>query len=73
VSPDFRSCSTSSPRSVSQLQSAFREPDYPGPDGYARERYPLLAAGDEEFEQARNTAYATVSHFVELLRSRLWE
>jgi hypothetical protein len=60
------------PESVSQLQTAFKAPDYPGPDGYARERYPLLPAGDDEFERARNAAYSSVSQVVEILRSRLW-
>jgi hypothetical protein len=35
--------------------------------------YPLLPVGDDEFEQARNAAYSTVSQVVELLRSRLWK
>jgi hypothetical protein len=29
---------------VAQLHAAFRAPDYPGPDGYAREKHPVGAA-----------------------------
>lgn len=58
--------------SVAQLNAAFRAPDYPGPDGYAREQHPDRQPGDEEYEQARNAAYAVVSGVVEILKKRLW-
>jgi hypothetical protein len=58
--------------SVAQLHAAFRAPDYPGPDGYAREKHPDLRPGDEEYEQARNAAYAVVSEVVEILKKQLW-
>jgi hypothetical protein len=58
--------------SAAQLHAAFRSPDYPGPDGYARERHPDLQPGDEEYEQARNAAYTVVSEVVEILKQRLW-
>jgi hypothetical protein len=58
--------------STAQLHAAFRSPDYPGPDGYARERHPDLQPGDEEYEQARNAAYTVVSEVVEILEQRLW-
>ena len=58
--------------SVAQLHAAFRAPDYPGPDGYAREKHPDLQPGDDEYEQARNVAYAVVSEVVEILKRQLW-
>ncbi len=58
--------------SVAQLGAAFRAPDYPGADGYAREMHPDLQPNDEEYEQARNAAYAAVSEVVEILKERLW-
>lgn len=58
--------------SVAQLHAAFRAPDYPGPDGYAREKHPDLEPGDEEYEQARNAAYAVVSEVVGILKKHLW-
>ncbi len=58
--------------SVAQLHAAFRAPDYPGPDGYAREKHPDLQPGDEEYEQARNVAYAVVSEVIEILKKHLW-
>jgi hypothetical protein len=58
--------------SVAQLHAAFRAPDYPGPDGYAREKHPALEPGDEEYEQARNAAYTVVSEVIEILKKRLW-
>ncbi len=58
--------------SVAQLHAAFRAPDYPGPDGYAREKHPDLQPGNEEYEQARNAAYTVVSEVVEILRRYLW-
>jgi hypothetical protein len=58
--------------STAQLHAAFRAPDYPGPDGYAREKHPDLQPGDEDYEQARNAAYAVVSKVVEILKKRLW-
>jgi hypothetical protein len=61
------------PESVAQLEAAFRAPDYPGPNGYARE---LLSGdyqtGDPEYEQARNEAYLRVSQVVERLKQNLW-
>jgi hypothetical protein len=58
--------------SVAQLHAAFRAPDYPGPDGYAREKHPDLQPGDEEYEQARNGAYTVVSEVIEILKKHLW-
>ncbi len=58
--------------SVAQLHAAFRAPDYPGPDGYAREKHPDLQPGNDEYEQARNAAYTVVSEVVEILKQRLW-
>jgi hypothetical protein len=58
--------------SVAQLHAAFRAPDYPGPDGYAREKHPDLQPGDEEYEQARNAAYTVVSEVIEILKKQLW-
>ncbi len=58
--------------SVAQLHAAFRAPDYPGPDGYAREKHPDLQPGDEEYEQARNAAYTVVSEVIEILKKHLW-
>jgi hypothetical protein len=46
--------------------------DYPGPDGYAREKHPDLQPGNEEYEQARNAAYTVVSEVIEILKQRLW-
>jgi hypothetical protein len=59
--------------SIALLQRAFRAPDYPGPDGYARELYPHLEAGDEDYELARNAAFASVSELLEVLTPRLWD
>lgn len=58
--------------SVAQLRSAFKEPDYPGPDGYARELHPGLAASDDEFARSRNAAYLRVSRVIDGLRDSLW-
>lgn len=58
--------------SVAQLHAAFRAPDYPGPDGYAREKHPDLQPGNEEYEQSRNAAYTVVSEVVEILKKHLW-
>jgi hypothetical protein len=58
--------------SVAQLHAAFRAPDYPGPDGYAREKHPDLQPGNEEYEQARNAAYTVVSEIIEILKKHLW-
>ncbi len=60
------------PESVAQLDAAFRAPDYAGPDGYAREAHHDLRPGDDEFDQARNTAYAVVSDVLTRLKARLW-
>jgi len=58
--------------SVAQLHAAFRAPDYPGPDGYAREKHPDLQPGNDEYEQARNAAYTAVSEVIETLKKHLW-
>lgn len=58
--------------SIAQLQAAYRAPDYPGPDGYAREKHPGLEPGNEEYERARNAAYTVASEVIEILKSRLW-
>jgi hypothetical protein len=58
--------------SVAQLHAAFRAPDYPGPDGYAREKHPDLQPGNEEYEQARNAAYTVVAEVIEIIRRSLW-
>lgn len=58
--------------SVAQLNAAFRAPDYPGPDGYAREKHPDFQPGDEAYEQARNTAYTVVSEVLGILKAQLW-
>jgi hypothetical protein len=58
--------------SVAQLHAAFRAPDYPGPDGYAREKHPDLQPGDEEYERARNAAYVVVSEVLGILKAQLW-
>jgi hypothetical protein len=58
--------------SVAQLHAAFRAPDYPGPDGYAREKHPDLQSGDEEYEQARNAAYTVASEIIDILKQHLW-
>jgi hypothetical protein len=58
--------------SVAQLHTAFRAPDYPGPDGYAREQHPDLQPGNDEYEQARNAAYTVVSEVIEILKKHLW-
>jgi hypothetical protein len=58
--------------SVAQLRAAFRAPDYPGPDGYAREKHPNLQPSDEEYELARNAAYTVVWEVVEILEKHLW-
>ncbi len=52
--------------------AAFRAPDYPGPDGYAREKHPDLQPGDEEYEQDRNAAYLVVGEVVGILKEQLW-
>jgi hypothetical protein len=51
--------------SVAQLHAAFRAPDYPGPDGYAREKHPDLQPGNDEYEQARNAAYTVATEVTE--------
>jgi len=58
--------------SLAQLHAAFRAPDYPGPDGYAREKHPDLQPGDEEYERARNAAYVVVSEILGILKAQLW-
>lgn len=58
--------------SVTLLEKGFRAPDYVGPTGYAEEKHPNLAPGDEVYEQARNEAFAAVSELVQILKSNLW-
>lgn len=58
--------------SVQQLGSAFQEPDYQGPSGYAAEMHPDLAPGDREFELARNRAFSAVSRVTKILRAELF-
>jgi hypothetical protein len=58
--------------SVALLHKAFREPDYPGPSGYAKELNPNAEAGDEAFERSRNEAFLVVSQVIEILRANLW-
>ena len=58
--------------SVAKLESAFRAPDYVGPDGYARERNRHLSPGDAVYDTDRNAAYAAVSRVVQRLRDELW-
>jgi hypothetical protein len=61
------------PESVALLRDAFEAPDFPGPTGYAAELHPDLGPGNDDFEQARNRAYSTVSEVVEILRRNLWD
>ena len=58
--------------SVAILKSAFKAPDYPGPDGYAREEHPELDRDDESYRRARNDAYLAVSKVVEAFEGKLW-
>lgn len=58
--------------SVALLQKAFREPDYPGPSGYAKEMNRNAGPGDEAFERSRNEAYLAVSQVIEILRTNIW-
>jgi hypothetical protein len=60
------------PESVHQINAAFSERDYPGPSGYASETHPDLRAGDDDYERARNEAFARVAAVAELLREKLW-
>ena len=57
---------------VWELKGAFRDPSYVGPDGYARETLPHLGEGDDEYDEARNRAYARVSAVIAELESRLF-
>jgi hypothetical protein len=59
--------------SVAKLHRAFREADFVGPSGYAKERNPTLGPGDDSYDQDRNRAFAAVSSTIEILRSNLWE
>jgi len=54
------------------LKRTFREPDYPGPMGYAIESFPGLRRGDDEFDRAANAAYAAVAAVVEELHANLF-
>jgi hypothetical protein len=58
--------------SVAQLRDAFKEPDYPGPNGYAVETYPDLPPGEGEYDRARNAAFAAVAPVLDTLRASLW-
>jgi hypothetical protein len=60
------------PESVHQIRAAFSERDYPGPSGYASETHPDLRAGDDDYERARNEAFARVAAVAELLSEKLW-
>lgn len=57
---------------VAELRRAFAEPDYPGPDGYARELLPDAAPGDADFEEARNRAFAATRPVIDELHKKLW-
>lgn len=59
--------------SVAQLQAAFKEPDYPGPHGYAREKNPQLAPGDQAFDEDANAAFLAVSAVIKDLKDHLWD
>lgn len=58
--------------SVAELLTAYRDRDYPGPTGYATELHDGLGAGDEEYETARNEAFAATAPVLELLRMGLF-
>jgi hypothetical protein len=58
--------------SVALLRKAFKEPDYPGPSGYAKEMNRNAEPGEEAFERSRNEAYLAVSQVIEILRANLW-
>lgn len=58
---------------VAKLRSAFKEPDYPGPSGYAKEMNPDSAPGDDEFDRNRNGAFLAVSRVLDRLLERFWE
>jgi len=58
--------------SVALLQKAFKEPDYPGPSGYAKEMNRDAGPGAPAFERSRNEAYLAVSQVIEILRANLW-
>lgn len=60
------------PESVAELQHAFKERDYPGPSGYAKEKHPNQDPGDEDYETARNEAYLVMSELIAILKDRLW-
>jgi hypothetical protein len=68
--PTFRD--ESFPEAVAELRRAFKSPDAPGPHGYAAETCVELKPGDDEYDRARNEAYAAVSAVVEELAARLW-
>jgi hypothetical protein len=58
--------------SVALLEKAFKAPDYPGPDGYARVRHPRLDPGDALYGEDRNAAFLAVSELVKFLKPALW-
>lgn len=57
--------------SVHQLEQGFRERDYPGPTGFAIEDTGQ-GEGDNEFEQARNTSFLSMSRLIGELKRNLW-
>lgn len=59
------------PEAISELNRAFKGPEYPGPTGYAQEVHPDLAPGDDAYEQDRNLAYSQVSAVVDELANAI--
>jgi hypothetical protein len=60
------------PECVHELEQAFRAPEYHGPSGYAKEKFPGRAPGDDDYERARNAAYAATAQVIEILKKNLW-
>ncbi len=60
------------PEAVAELRRAFKNPDAPGPHGYAAETCQDLKSGDDDYDRARNEAYSSVSAVVDELAARLW-
>lgn len=58
---------------LAMLKSAFGEPDYPGPTGYARELHDVAEPGSDEFDRSRNEAFAAVSPVLDLLLERAFK
>lgn len=59
--------------SVAKLRSAFKETDYPGPSGYAKEMNTDSAPGEGEFDRDRNRAFLAVSQVLDRLIEPLWK